>query len=400
MVRALAVSVFVLSAGATAFVPLFPRYVLSHGGTDASVGYIMSAYFIGALIAQFGAGRSCDRYGAMRVFFGGLGVYGLGALLLLVFSSPLGDFFCRLILGVGAGASDVAAMALVAQAVPLHRRGRAFGLVMGFELAGLAVGPMAGSIAGVSQMRWLFAAAAAAAFVAPIPVLFQARRTEWEPPEPPPERRLEKLRRLGAAPRGAIVAALSIGLMGGVVNATWTLLMDHHHATAWEVGLSWSLYAVPFAFSAPLSGRLIDRMDRRKLVVIAAGWSLTVCAIYPLMPGVTPLLAMCVFEPLGWALVLPGLQSFLGEGAGPLEIGRRQGLYATCQTGANAIGGAAAGALFGIAVVLPFFLTAGLGALGVGLAAWWWRSIPGKVTKQTPDVVIDPMAASLGAHLD
>lgn len=400
MVRALAASVLVLSAGATAFVPLFPRYVLAHGGTDASVGFVMAGYFLGALISQFIAGRGCDRYGALRVFYGGLGFYALGALLFLVTASPLGDLGCRVILGIGAGTSDVAAMALVAQAVPLERRGRAFGVVMGAELAGLAVGPMAGSLAGIGAMRWLFAAAGLAAFLAPIPVWAQARRTEFRPIDQPADRRLERLSRLGGAPKGAIVAGAAIGLLGGVVNANWTLLMDHHHALAWQVGLSWSLYAFPFALTAPFSGRLVDRVDRRRLVVVAAGWSLLINICYPLMPGVTPLLCLSACEPLGWAIVIPALQSLLGDGASPREIGRRQGLFATFQTASNVIGGAAGGALFAVAIYLPFVLSAFFGACGVALAAWWWRDVRGKVGARTPAVVVDPIAATAGAHLD
>ena len=40
--------------------------------------------------------------------------------------------------------------------------------------------------------------------------------------------------------------------------------MDSRGAADWQIGLSWTLFALPFAAFSPIAGRLVDRLDRRR----------------------------------------------------------------------------------------------------------------------------------------
>ena len=160
LVGSLSAAVLLQWVGAGALLPLLPLYVRHRGGSDAVVGVVMAAFFVGAFVFQYGAGRLADRLGWMPVLVAGLAVCAAGSLLFLVPGPIVLAVLFRALQGAGSGASMVAALAMVARAVPLSHRGRGVGRLYGAELGGIAVGPALGSLVGVGAMHWLFLAAA------------------------------------------------------------------------------------------------------------------------------------------------------------------------------------------------------------------------------------------------
>ena len=412
LVRSLSVAVVLQWAGAGAILPLLPLYVKAHGGSDAIVGAVMAAYFATAFVFQYAAGRMSDRLGRLPVLVGGLVVYAAGSLLFLVPGPAAFDVVFRALQGAGAGGAMVAALAMLSHAVPLSYRGRATGRIYGAELGGLAVGPVLGSVAGVGAMHWLFIAAGVASLVAIAPVLAAspaakaaddvtsgsgapnaagsdvaaAVRGEKPAGAAPPSagKRWTDGTRFprSTAERavwGALLASAAIGVSTGVYESCWTLLMTRHGAAAWEIGVSWTLFALPFALMSRPAGWLADHLDRRWLGAGALCWMICFCASYPFVPGVVPLMVLGIWESAGFALALPAAQSLLGEGTSPERHGHAQGLFAASQTGTTALAAGAAGGLFGIAPWVPFDAAAICCALIVALAAASWRPVPGRV---------------------
>ncbi len=429
LVRSLSLAVLLQWAGAGAILPLLPLYVKAHGGSDAIVGAVMAAYFAAGFVFQYGAGRVSDRLGRLPVLVGGLFVYAAGSALFLVPAPPVFDVVFRALQGAGAGGAMVAALATISHAVPLAYRGRATGRIYGAELGGLAVGPVLGSIAGVGAMRWLFVAAGAASIAAVGPVLVARRaaaaaavaaeaeaeagaataaeaeagaataaeaeagaataaavatdvpdvsRGTWTGSTVGTTLTSDAGRR---AVRGALLASAAIGVSVGVYEACWTLLMTRHGAAAWEVGVSWTLFALPFALVSRPAGWLADHVDRRWLGVGALVWIVGFLAGYPFVPWVVLLMVLSVWESAGLAFVLPVCQSLLGQGTTPERHGHAQGLFAASQTGTTALAAAGAGALFGVAAWLPFDVGASCCVLVVGAAAASWRRVPGRVRR-------------------
>ncbi len=449
LVRVLALAIVLQWVGAGAILPLLPLYVKLHSGSDAIVGAVMAAYFAAAFFFQYGSGRISDRLGRLPVLVGGLVVYAAGSLLFLVPGPAALEIVFRGLQGAGAGAAIVAALAMVSHAVPVSYRGRASGRIYGAELGGLAVGPALGSIAGVSAMRFLFVAAGVASITATVAVLVAwravraaderdgaderhaadegggaeeqraapealpleaegavARHGGWEERGEDGDLPTARERR-GAAERwsggrrlprtaseravwGAFLAAASMGVTSGVYETCWTLLMTRHGAASWEVGVSWTMFALPFVLMSRPAGWLADHFDRRWLGVAALVWALAFCASYPFVPGVVLLMILGIWESAGYAVALPASQSLLGEGTDPEHHGHAQGLFAACQTGTTAIAAAAAGGLFGIAPWVPFDVAAACCVPLVGLVVWCWRAVPGRV-RSTLSARVTPM---------
>jgi MFS family permease len=179
---------------------------------------------------------------------------------------------------------------------------------------------------------------------------------------------------------GVAVVGIAAGLVTGVYETCWSLLMHSRGAAAWQIGLSWTLFAVPFAAFSPTAGRLADRLDRRKLAIAAVSASSVFAASYPFVPWVALLMGLGVIEAMGVAVAFPAAQSLLTQAAAPEAQGRAQGFFTTAETASIAVAAAVSGALFGVARWVPFVSAAVLGGLVTLTLPVLWRDVAGRVS--------------------
>jgi DHA1 family multidrug resistance protein-like MFS transporter len=367
--------------------PLLPLYLKHHGGSDAVVGAVMSAFFAAQLLLQYPAGRLADRIGRVPVLLSGLMVYAVGTLAFWLVANPTVDIVLRGLQGAGAAAVSVSALALISASVPLAERGRAVNSIYAAQLAGLAIGPLIGSLAGLAHMDLVFVAASLASLAAGVPVILGGLEG-WDArlrtssagraaaTSSSPRTRLLSDRAL----TGALIASAALGLVIGVYETCWTLLLNHRGAHDWQIGLSWTLFAVPFVVMARPGGWLADHFDRRWLVLGSLLSSIAFCCSYPFINSLLALLLLGGIEAVGFALVLPAAQSLLTQSVPPADHGRAQGLFGTAETGAIAVSAAAGGALFAIAPWAPF-VTGGMAALSLAITLpVVWARVPGRVS--------------------
>lgn len=386
LIRTLTLTVFLQWMGATAIVPMLPVYIRRLGGTDALAGLVMASFFAAGVLSQYPVGRLADRIGRRPVLVGGLVVYGAASLLFLAPIQPGVAIALRSLQGIGAGAAAVASLAMIASSVSEERRGRAFASIFGGEIAGMAVGPLVGSVLGVRNMWAIFLGSGLISLAACVPAL-RLR----EGPQVTADRDEARAHRLSGTGRplaritinrsaaGALVTGSVLGLANGVYDICWTLLLVSRGASGWEIGVSWTLFAVPFVLAAKPSGWLADHMDRRVLVLAGTGLAATLCASYPFIHRVPVLIVLAAIEALGFAAAMPAGQSMLTQGSDPSQIGRVQGLFATCQTACTAVAAAAAGAAFAVASWIPFVGAASAVVVSLVVAGVIWRKVPGKV---------------------
>jgi MFS transporter, DHA1 family, multidrug resistance protein len=352
--------------------PLLPIYLVQRGNGTAMVGAVMSAFFATGVGAQYLSGRIGDRIGHRKVLVAGLlGYAGFSAGFLLPLTG-WGALGLRAGQGATAGAAQVACLALVAHAVPSSHRGRAFSAVGGAEIAGIAVGPMLGALLGLAHMGQLFLAGALGAVLACVPVL--ASRTGAAVTLPGERQPLPRKGSRAAVVRGVMLTAGVGGVTTGAYESCWSLLLHHRGASDFQLGLSWTLFAVPFVVVSPLAGWLADRTDRRRLALTGMVTGFGFAAVYPWLTSANLLLGLGAVEAVGTALAYPAAQAMLADAVPISQVGRAQGSMAGLQTAAIAASTAAGGALYGVAIWLPFVTASAVGALFTGLAAWQWRA--------------------------
>lgn len=377
VVGALIIAVFIQGAGASAVLPLLPLFLRDNGTSNAMVGAVMGSFFLAGVLTQYGAGHLTDRFGHRPVIVVGLVVYAVASLGFLLSIGAGGYVGLRSLQGVGSGAVQVASLALVGVVVPLERRGRAFSSVFAAQLAGMAIGPLAGSITGLAHLEWWFVATAVLSLLAVVPVLAGATA----PAVPDSERLVEAPLVVSRALVGVAIVGLAAGLVTGVYETCWSLLMTSRGAAEWQIGVSWTLFAIPFAVFSPVAGWLVDHLDRRRLAIIALVASSAFAATYPFVPRVAVLMLLGVIEAIGVAVAFPAAQSLLTQSTRPESLGRAQGLFATAETAAIAVAAAASGAMFGVARWLPFVTASAAGLVLTAALPMLWRGLPGRVVQ-------------------
>src|SRR5450759_3718563 len=134
-------------------------------------GMSLAVFLAACVLFQYPAGRIADRLGRRPVLLAGLVIYAIASFAFLVPMGTTMDIGLRALQGIGAGAAEVAALAMVSAAVTAERGGKAFASIYGGQVAGMAVGPLAGSILGVNLMWVVFVAAGISSLAACVPVL-------------------------------------------------------------------------------------------------------------------------------------------------------------------------------------------------------------------------------------
>ena len=385
-VAALSLSTFVEWLGASAVLPLLPLFLRMHGSSDTMVGATMSAYFAAAFLVQYPAGRLSDRIGRRPIQLAGLGLYAVASLTFAFAAAPAVALLLRALQGAGSGVVQVASAAVIGETVPEHWRGRAFAIFYGSSTAGLAIGPLVGTLVGATSMRPVFLAAATCAALACLPVrlLVPGGRPQAVAGGAPsvsgagagrgPRRGLLRRR----AVLGVAAAAVSGGLLTGTYEVCWSLLLRLRGAHDWQIGLSWTLFAVPFVAMSVPAGWLVDHLDRRYLTAISMIGSAVFVCTYPWVHSVTVLIFLVTFESTTIALGAPAMLSLLSTVVAPSELGRAQGVVSSSSTAATAIAAAGAGSLFAVHPEVPF-LVAGAGVLlCAAVLPACWRGVVGR----------------------
>jgi len=381
-------ALFVYGVGASAVLPILPLFLRSRHTGDAMIGAVIAAFFVAGVLTQYGAGWLTDRLGQRVVIVGGLSIYAVASCGFLASLDAGGYVTLRALQGLGSGAVTVAGLSMVAAAVPAERRGRAFSRVFAAQLGGMAIGPVIGSVVGSAHMSWLFVVTAVAAVIAVGPVL-------WGVPAGRPVHETESGLAVSRGLVGVVLVGVAGGVIGGAYESCWSLLMASRGAAVWQVGMSWTLFAIPFAAISPLAGRLVDRLDRRWLAITSMIASAGFAVTYPFLPTPAWLMGLGVFESVAVAIAFPAAQSLLAEAAPESALGRAQGLFTTAETAAIAAAAAVSGYLFSLARWVPFVVAASIAVGLMSVLPVLWRDVAGKASNGASVPLPAPMPEPL-----
>ncbi len=384
--------------------PLLPQFLRSSGSSPALVGIVMASEFAASVLTQYPVGRLCDRVGARPILLLGLIIFSVGSFGFAMTSGPWFAIWFRSLQGIGASAVTVALGAAIGAQVAREEQGRAFGAIYASQMSAFAIGPLLGSIAGVSSIRDLFVAGGLIALVAWFPI---ARLIS--PPSPDHERvvadaagdpiddlgaregffgarivtLLHRRRDLVNLPPG-IIGALAffagVGFLTGAYEACWTMLLHLRGASSIEIGISWTLFTLPFAVLSIPAGALAERVDRRKLAMISILVSAGFAPVYPLLHHVPLLISVGSVEALCAVLGGPAVMLIVTRSVEVVDQGAAQGAVGTARTAAMAVAAALSGALFGISPLTPFIVAAVVVVLCAMVMIVSWRNLPHEVS--------------------
>ncbi len=176
---------------------------------------------------------------------------------------------------------------------------------------------------------------------------------------------------------GVTIASTSVGVLIGMYDTVWSLLMHVRHATDLEIGLSFTLFALPFTIGSWPAGWLADHVDNRWLIGTSCLASGCFAIIYPFLPNPAWLISLGIFEGIFTVTGAPARLAMLSRQVHASQMGRVQGLYGSAQVGASAAAATVAGYLFGVGISIPFVVTAIAMWLSAVILVPLWRGVDG-----------------------
>jgi EmrB/QacA subfamily drug resistance transporter len=123
----------------------------------ATLAWVITAYTIVFASLLVTAGRTADRLGRRRIFFGGLGVFTLGSAMCALAPTVALLIAGRVVQGVGAAAMVPSSVGLLLAAFPTERRSQIVALWGGVGALAVATGPSLGAaLISLGGWRWAF----------------------------------------------------------------------------------------------------------------------------------------------------------------------------------------------------------------------------------------------------
>jgi MFS family permease len=321
-------------------------------------------------LSSFGTGRVMDRWGrgiGVRLGFGSatlgavLAYWSVTAALPALFVLALG------LVGAGLGAANMARTG-AADMYPPERRARGIALVLVGAAAGAILSPLlfAPLLGGVREdvaglaLPWLIAAAlgvagAALTLVMRVDPIEIARALR--PPGAAgagPARPLRTLLRLPSVPATLVVAVTTQAVMTMMMSLIGLVLVGHGHDLA-SVSISLSVHFLGMFALVLVVGQVVDRLGRRRSLVIGLFTLLAGVALMPASQALTAALPAMFLVGVGWNVAFVAATALLSDVTAPSERGGLLGFTEFLATGCGAIA-----AVGGAAV---------LGAVGLGTLA-------------------------------
>ena len=239
--------------------PVLPLYAAAHGATATGVGLIIGAHMAVAAAGSIPLGRASDIWGSRPLLLGGMAVGVVTSLALPFVERDVALLVIYGLAGLGVAAFSPSALALVGDAAPPGRIGRAYAWYSTAHYGAIGIGPFLGGLAaewwGMPAAFVISGAGLAMAFVFGLTV---------------PVRRLPVSRpvvaagvRRNASVWAAWIAAVSGLLVQGVLFTFFPLLGQKRGLTPAAIGLVFLVIGVANTLARFPAGWLVDHTGWR-----------------------------------------------------------------------------------------------------------------------------------------
>jgi MFS family permease len=258
----LAGAVFIEAVGIGALYPLLAKIQAAHHLPTYGLGLMSGASFFAALVTQLVVARLLDGRRARWVLLAGLTLSAVAPLWFSQAHSLWALSASRAVGGVGYGIMMPAALRAGSVGVPADRRGARLGLLSSAQMAGIVAGPLGGvalyELGGLGTPFEVVATASAVILVAV--VLTPGVGVVPASDDAKPAGSAAGRPRATALPVVAVLLlAVSAQLPTGFYDALWSRLLTDRGASTLLIGLSLTLFGIPFTVLAPTGGRLAGR---------------------------------------------------------------------------------------------------------------------------------------------
>ncbi len=306
---------------------MLPAYARSFDVGVAAASVIVSAFAFFRLVFAPAGGMLVARLGERPVYLLGLLIVALSS-----FATAFAQSYGQLLLfrglgGIGSTMFTVSAMALLVRLAPPTARGRVSSAYGSAFLIGGMVGPVLGGLLAGLGLRAPFIVYGVALVIAAGVVAVGLGGARLRPAPDRASRPTMTVRQALGSPvyRAVLVSGVANGWTNfGVRMAVLPLLAAAVLDRPWVAGAVLAVGAVGTAGTLQLSGRWVDHLGRRPLViagllVMAASFALLGLALHPALSttaGLTVLLGLSLTSGIGAGLVNPAQQASVADVVG------------------------------------------------------------------------------------
>lgn len=327
--RALQAAAFALSASFMVVFPLLPSLQERSGLATADLGWIATAGFVAALIAQTVIAPHADRGRERLVINAAVVVMALSTLAFAVGSS-IGWFVAgRVGAGLAYGAFTPAAIGSIVRRYP-DGPGARIGRLQAVELAGMAVGPILAVVGKVTigvvptlvvaSILTVVAAAPALRAASPVPVVHAPGHEHATLAEG-----LGLLRHRSVIAAALLMTAFFIPI--GAYDALFPRFLADIGSNDLMIGAAMTAFAVPSMFLASWAGRQVDRLGPFRAATRGGAANIAVVLLYGVVRVPMVIVVIGLFESAGQTLVgaagaaamgwaVPGRRAATAQGLG------------------------------------------------------------------------------------
>lgn len=371
----LALCTFSSMLGVGIILPMLPLYADQLGATGIWIGVVIGGYSISRVIFMPFIGRLSDRRGRKLFISTGLLISSLLSLAYILSDNIPQLIAIRLVHGAAAGMISPLTRAWVGDIAPRGEEGKWMGYFNAAFIIGLATGPLLGGvITDYYSMDVAFAAMGGISLMAFLATTFFLHESRQRKEKDQAELSFRKMSGSGLF-RGLFLYRTMFELTTSGFMAFFPIYCGVHlrlSTTLIGVLLAVSFYLL--SLLQILSGRIADRFNRRRLLIMGSLINLALLAMIPLTSTFWHLLGLIITRSIGASIAIPA------ESALTIEEGRRFGMGSTMA--ALALGaslGAGTGPILsgllhdlsGIQSV--FYFMGGVGLLGIILFTWYSR---------------------------
>lgn len=387
---------FVIAIGFGIVSPVLPAFARSFDVGVTAATIIVSAFAFFRLTFAPVGGTLVERLGERPVYLTGLIVVALSSL-----ASAFAQSYWQLLLfrgvgGIGSTMFTISAMALLVRLAPPRARGRVSSAYGSAFLIGGMAGPLLGGLVAQWGLRAPFVVYAVALFVATAVVAVGLGGARLRPAPDAASRPAMTLAEAWShgAYRAVLVSAVANGWTNfGVRMAVLPLLAAAVLDEPWVAGVVLAVGAVGTAATLQVSGRMVDKVGRRPLVIAGlAVMALTVGSMgLSMLEGLQTstalglLLVLSLLSGVGAGLVNPAQQATVADVIGHERSGGRVlSTFQMAQDGGAIVGPILIGLVADLLGFGAAFLVTGLVCL-VGLLPWLRAPEPLSDGPSTPD---------------
>lgn len=353
------VAIWAFAFGLT--IPFLTLTARDRGVSLHAIGVIAASFLVTQIVLQAPLGALSDRVGRIGPLAAGIALFSVATLGFTQADSAGAFVLLRAAQGVAFALGLPAFRALVADVTAPGQRGRAYASIDMAYSSGLLLGPaLAGILVNMLGRDALFLVSAVLEAGLAVGVLVLLRGA-GRPGQRPTAADRVPLAALFVRPLiAAFLLAFAGQLQYGFFESIWGLYVADKGGSDFAIGLSFSTFAVANLAFAPLGGRLADRGDHGRWLLVGFLGLAAVMAGYGLVPGVPPILALSLCEGAVVAIAFPTLDAFLAAKADPRVQGRVQGVFISAMTAGAASSALGGSVLYKLAPGLPFMIGGGV----------------------------------------